>query len=134
MLPRCRKHGLSTLTYMTLEQGLLTGKVTMDTVFEEGDFRSNAAWNPWYLASNRPQVLAMLEGWKRSICEEHRCSLAQLALAWTLAQDGITHVLAGARRPGQIADTAAAADIELAPETLAAMEADLKALGTPEEE
>ncbi len=131
VLPLCRKYGLSTLTYMSLEQGLLTGKVTMDTVFEEGDFRTIADWNPWYLRANRPRVLAMLEGWKGTICEDLGCSLAQLALAWTLAQDGVTHVLAGARRPQQIVDTAAAADIELGTEVLAKMEGDLKALGDP---
>ena len=112
LLPLCKKLGLSTMTYMTLEQGLLTGKVTMDTRFEEGDIRTSAAWNAWYLPSNRVRIIDLLEGW-RGICEEHGCTLAQLVLAWTLHQDGVTHVLAGARRPDQISDTANAADLQL---------------------
>jgi methylglyoxal reductase len=33
ILPLCQKHHLATLTYMSLEQGLLTGKIGMDHVF-----------------------------------------------------------------------------------------------------
>ena len=133
ILPLCRTHGLATMTYMSLEQGLLTGKVTMDTVFAEGDFRTNAAWNAWYLPANRRRLLDLLDGWQ-SLCETHHCSLAQLALAWTLARDGVTHVLAGARHPGQIIENAAAADLALDAETLARMDQDLQALGEPQDE
>ena len=41
ILPYCRKHNIATLTYMSLEQGLLTGKVGMDREFKPGDFRTN---------------------------------------------------------------------------------------------
>lgn len=129
-LPLCKHQGLSTLTYMPLEQSLLTGKVTMDRIFEEDDFRANAAWNPWYSAPNRGRVLDLLEGWK-PICERLDCNLSQLALAWVLAQNGVTHVLAGARRPEQIEQTAAAVDLSLDAETLARMDRDVTALGKP---
>ena len=32
---------VATLTYMSLEQGLLTGKIGLDRVFAKGEFRSN---------------------------------------------------------------------------------------------
>ena len=64
VLPYCAKHGIATLTYMSLEQGLLTGKVGMDRVFDPNEFRSNEAWNTWFKLVNRRKVLAMLEGWK----------------------------------------------------------------------
>lgn len=131
IIPVGRGHGLATLTYMSLEQGLLTGKIGMDHVFKEGEFRSNAGWLPWLQPANRRRILDLLDGW-RPLCEQHNCSLAQLVLAWTLAQPGVTHVLAGARRPAQIQETAAAADLHLAPEDLATLTADLNALGTPE--
>lgn len=130
ILPLCKERGLATLTYMSLEQGLLSGKVTMETVFEAGDIRGNAAWNEWYLPANRRRVLDMLDGWK-ALCHAHGCTLAQLVLAWTLAQPGVTHILAGARRPEQIKDTARAADLVLDSGTLARMGADLAALGQP---
>jgi len=130
ILPLCKKHGLATLTYMSLEQGLLTGKVTLETEFKEGDFRTNPNWNPWYLPANRRRVLDMLESWK-PICEQYHCTLAQLTLAWTAAQNGVTHVLAGGRRPGQITDTAKAADIEISADDLQRLRRDVEALGEP---
>ncbi len=130
LLPQCRRHGLATLTYMSLEQGLLTGKIGMDHEFKEGEFRTSADWFPWLLPQNRRRVLDLLDGW-RPLCETHHCTLAQLVLAWTLAQPGVTHVLAGARKLHHIRETAAAADIELPAADLDRITADLDSLGQP---
>ncbi|MFU8893904.1 MAG: aldo/keto reductase [Luteolibacter sp.] len=130
MLPLCQKHKLATLTYMSLEQGLLTGKIGMDHVFQEGEFRTSADWFPWLAPQNRRRILDLLDGWK-PLCETHHCTLAQLVLAWTLAQPGVTHVLAGARKHHHIQETAAAADIDLTATDLTRITADLSALGQP---
>ena len=131
MLPLCAKHSLATLTYMSLEQGLLTGKIGMDHVFKDGEFRTNPGWFPWLLPENRRRVLDLLAGWQ-GICERHGCTLAQLVLAWTLAQPAVTHVLAGARKLHHIRETAAAADLEILPDDLAKITRDLAVLGEPE--
>jgi len=52
------------------------------------------------------------------MCDEIHQPMAQVALAWLLHQPGVTAVIAGARNPDQIRQTAQAADLELAPETL----------------
>ncbi len=130
MLPFCRERGLATLTYMSLEQGLLTGRIGMDHEFKDGEFRTSGDWFPWMRLENRRRVLDLLDGW-RPLCEEHGCTLAQLVLAWTLAQPGVTHVLAGARKVQHIRDTAAAADLVLSGGELARMRRELEALGTP---
>mgnify|MGYP001366120742 CR=1 FL=1 len=39
ILPYCAEHNIATLTYWSLEQGLLTGKVGPDRVFAETDCR-----------------------------------------------------------------------------------------------
>lgn len=130
LLPQCQRHGLATLTYMSLEQGLLTGKIGMDHVFKEGEFRTSADWFPWLLPQNRRRILDLLDGW-RPLCETHHCTLAQLVLAWTLAQPGVTHVLAGARKLHHIRETAAAADIMLPAADLERMTTDLDSLGQP---
>jgi aryl-alcohol dehydrogenase-like predicted oxidoreductase len=132
LLPRCKAHDTATLTYMSLEQGLLTGKVSMDTQFPTGDFRTSADWNPWYLPEKRARILTLLGTWK-PLCAYHGCSLAQLVLAWTLAQDGITHILAGARHPAQILETEAASDLELQPDILSQMRNAVEALDESEE-
>lgn len=131
VIPTGAGHGLATLTYMSLEQGLLTGKIGTDHVFKEGEFRTNPGWLPWLQPANRRRVLDLLDGW-RPLCERHHCTLAQLVLAWTLARPGITHVLAGARRPEQIRETAAAADLALSAEDLATINEDLTSLGAPQ--
>jgi methylglyoxal reductase len=130
ILPLCAKQGLATLTYMSLEQGLLTGKVGMDRVFSPGEFRTNAAWNPWFLLSNRRRVLDLLAGWK-DLTAKYACSLAQLVIAWTAAQSGVTHVLAGGRNVAQVTDNASAGDLVLEPADLARIRRDVVALGEP---
>lgn len=131
MLPLCQARNISTLTYMSLEQGLLTGKIGMDHVFKDGEFRTSADWFPWLAPANRRRVLDLLAGWQ-PLCETHGCTLAQLVLAWTLARPGVTHVLAGARKLHHILETAAAADLEIPAEDLDRMTRDLDAMGAPE--
>jgi hypothetical protein len=107
VLPWCRDHGAGALTYMSLEQGLLTGKVGMDRLFSPEASRSNEEWNPWYKRENRGKVLDMLGRWS-DLLAKYDCSFAQLVLAWTAAQGGVTHVLAGFRDENQVRENAAA--------------------------
>ncbi len=130
ILPYCAQHSLATLTYMSLEQGLLTGKVGLDRVFDPNEFRSNLDWNAWFKIENRAKVLNMLAGWK-DLTEKYACSLAQLTIAWTAAQPGVTHVLCGMRTEAQAAQNAAAGDIALDPADVARMRGDALALGDP---
>ena len=130
ILPLCAEKGLATLTYMSLEQGLLTGKVGMDRVFNPGEFRTNDAWNPWFLPINRRRILDQLAAWK-DLTDKYACTLAQLVLAWTAAQPGVTHVLAGARNSTQLRENVRAANLALEPADLARMRRDVEALGEP---
>ncbi len=112
VLPVCQKQGLAALTYQPLEQGLLTGKVTMQTRYNPGDIRAHEGWNPWFQPANRQRVIDMLDGWK-PLAAKYRCSMAQLVIAATAEQSGIAHVLCGARTPEQARDNAAAGDLRL---------------------
>lgn len=128
ILPFCQQNKLATLTYMSLEQGLLTGKIGLDRVFKKEEFRSNEFWNKWYLPENRRRVLDLLAGWQ-DLTRAYNCSLAELVVAWTAAQPGVTHVLCGARHPQQIQETARAAELKLEAPTLQRMRRDVEALG-----
>jgi methylglyoxal reductase len=130
ILPCCADKQLATLTYMSLEQGLLTGKVGMDRVFRADEFRSNDAWNPWFSPANRSRVLQLLAGWQ-DLLAKYECTLSQLVIAWTAAQPGVTHVLCGTRTLSQLADNAKAADLTLETADIHRMRADAIALGTP---
>ena len=117
LLPYCRENGLAFLAYSPLAQGLLTGKVGPDRVFPEGDQRAS---KPRFSVENRAKIAAMLDKFK-PIAEGRGLTLAQLAIAWTVAQEGCTHALCGARTPQQAIENAAAGDVELEESELAAM-------------
>lgn len=130
ILPYCLEHRIATLTYMSLEQGLLTGKIAMDRVFKPTEFRSNEFWNVWFLPPNRQRVLELLAGWK-DLTAKYGASLAQLAIAWTAAQPGVTHVLCGIRNRHQLRDNLGAGRLALEPADLDRMRRDVVALGEP---
>ena len=127
VLPYCREHNVSVFAYSPLEQGLLTGKIGMDAAFGKGEYRNEI---PWFKPENRRRVLDMLEGW-RDLTETYACTMAQLVIAWTVGQPGVTHALCGARKPGQIRDNAGAGALVLSGEDMERMRRDVKALGKP---
>jgi aryl-alcohol dehydrogenase-like predicted oxidoreductase len=71
---------------------------------------------PW-LSKN----LALVER-LRAIAHELDCAVAELAIAWTLAQDGVTGAIVGARRPGQLDAWIGAGHLELSHELLRAID------------
>ena len=130
ILPHCAQHKVATLTYMSLEQGLLTGKIGMDRVFQPTEFRSNTYWNDWLIPVNRKWVLDLLASWK-DLTDKYRCTLSQLVIAWTAAQHGVTHVLVGGRNLAQVTENAKAGELNLETTDLARIRKDVIALGEP---
>lgn len=118
-LPLCREKGVSVLSYSSLALGLLTGKIGPDRVFNGDDLRKD---NPRFSPENLRRVAALMET-IRPIAETHGASPAQIVIAWTLAQPGITFALCGARNPVQAKENAAAGRIRLAPQELDAISA-----------
>jgi methylglyoxal reductase len=100
----------------------------MDQTFAEGVYRNQI---PWYAPQNREKVLNMLEGWS-DLLAKYNCSLSQLVIAWTVAQEGITFVLCGARKEAHVSDNVQAADLELDAADLSRIRKDAEALGAPE--
>lgn len=113
-LPFCHEKGVAFLSYSTLGQGLLTGKIPPERTFEKGDQRN---LKPAFTRENREKVAAMLQR-LAPFAEKHGATLGQLALAWTFRQPGCTHVLVGARTPDQAKGNALAGDMTLPEETL----------------
>jgi methylglyoxal reductase len=118
-LPYCRQHGLAFLAYSPLALGLLTGKIGPDRTFPPGDLRGV---RPMFSMENR-QVVGQTLDKIRPVAQVHGITLAQLAIAWTIAQPGVTHALVGARTPQQAAENSAAADVVLSDAELAAITA-----------
>ncbi|MDB9448159.1 aldo/keto reductase [Anabaena sp. CS-542/02] len=110
----CIENNISILAYSPLAQGLLTGKFAPGHQFDPGD---NRAKNRLFQGENFQRAQQALEK-LRPIAARHDCSLAQLALAWLIAQPQ-TSAIAGARYPEQAQDNARAAQIQLSGEELA---------------
>jgi len=113
ILPHCARAGVGVIVYSPLEQGLLTGRVPADRTFPDADGRSR---RPTFRASNRAQVNAALASVAAPIARRHGVTIGQVAIAWTLAQPGLTAAIVGARTPEQARENAAAADIVLSGE------------------
>jgi len=123
VLPFCRETGISFLGYQPLEQGLLTGKIRPETELAPGTFRNAIKW---YEPAWRGKICAMLDGWA-DLTAKYACTTAQLVIAWTAAQPGVTAVLCGARKTKNANENACAAKIELSAEDVARLRADLAA-------
>ena len=108
-LPYLRHNAMAFLAYSPLALGLLTGKIGADRQFPASDMRAS---HPRFTSENRVRVNQML-GRMEPIAQAHQVNIAQLVLAWTMAQPGVTHVLAGARNATQARENAAAGRLQL---------------------
>ncbi len=107
-MPYCVENNISILAYSPLAQGLLTGKFAPGHKFDPKDNRVD---NKLFQGENFERAHQALEK-LRPIAERHDCTLAQLALAWLIAQPQ-TQAIAGARNTEQATANAQAANIQL---------------------
>jgi methylglyoxal reductase len=124
VLPFCIEHNLGILAYSPIEQGLLSGKVTVDREFSETDDRR---YSHLFSNENRQKILDMLER-VRPIAEGHDATFAQLFVAWLVAQPGVTTAIVGARNEAQVVENARAGEIKLSDEEIAEIRAQVEAL------
>ena len=104
ILPYCREHRIGVIVYSPLERGLLTGKVTPDRTFPAGDHRAE---HKFFTPEMRQNVLDALQT-IQPIADQHKASLAQVVINWTIHEPGITAALVGARNAEQAAHNAGA--------------------------
>lgn len=118
LLPLCVEQGVAAVVYGSLFKGMLSGKFTPDSTFNEGDKRSTMAD---FQGERFERNLACVDQLK-AIAERRGKTVAQLALAWTARQPGVTVAIAGARRPEQVEDNAGAAGWSLTDDELGEIE------------
>jgi len=105
----CRTHELAVFPYFALASGFLTGKYRDKAALvgrARGDFVAR------YLDDHGARVLAALDG----IATDRHRPLAQIALAWLLAQPGITAPIVSATTRQQLEEILPAVEIRLRPE------------------
>jgi aryl-alcohol dehydrogenase-like predicted oxidoreductase len=123
----CGEVGVGVLSYSPLGAGLLTGTIDRADAGRIDDWRaSEGLTSPAHLE----RAFAIVDG-MRPIAERLGISVAQLALAWNLAQPGVTSAIAGSRSSDHARANAAAGDLELDGATVAELDALLDVAATP---
>jgi aryl-alcohol dehydrogenase-like predicted oxidoreductase len=123
ILPLCRQFEVGVTTYMPLLQGLLTGKYrTLDDVppfrLRTRHFSGDRPMSRHGDVGAEDEVVAALSA-VRAISGVVGEPMANVALAWVMAQPGVVSVIAGARSPDQVARNVKATELSLTPETIA---------------
>jgi len=120
----CGELGTGVVSYGPLGFGLLTGTISREQAASASDWRREP--DGPFTDDKLDHDLAIVEA-LRPIAARLGIAMAQLALAWNVAQPGVTSAIAGSRDPGHARDNATAGDVQLDAPTLAEIEAALAA-------
>ncbi|GAB4320577.1 MAG: aldo/keto reductase [Dehalococcoidia bacterium] len=113
LLPLCQEEGIGVIPYNPLAGGLLTGKHNPEAGPEEGSrFTLGTAAERYRARYWHEREFETVEA-IRPLAREAGMTMAQMAVAWVLANPAITAPIVGASRPEQLDDTLAAAEMPL---------------------
>ncbi len=112
LLPAAHEHNVGVLVRVVFDEGVLAGKYTAATRFEEGDFRNN------YFAGDRlARAVGRVERIRAELADTG-LSLPQVALQFALAHEGVSTVIPGIRNAYQAQANSAVADAPPLPAAL----------------
>lgn len=111
IMPFCKKNNIGIIPYSTMGRGLLTGKFSHQRLAQlsDGDHRKD---NPMFQAPKFDRIMDFVDKLKL-IAESNSMTLSQLAIVWVLQNSEITSAIVGARKPGQISETAKAGSLKI---------------------
>jgi len=115
VLQACGELGIGFVPYSPLGRGFLTGRFRSIEDLEANDYRRHS---PRFQGENFAKNLRTVEK-VEEIAQEKRCTPAQLALAWLLAQNPHIVPIPGTTNAARLEENIAAADIVLSAGDLA---------------
>lgn len=100
LLPWCAARGTGVIAYSPMQSGLLTGAFSEEraAALPEGDWRKRS---PDFSGGTLRRNLALAETF-RAVAERHDVPVPAVSVAWTLAFEGMSGAIVGARNPGQV--------------------------------
>ncbi len=119
ILPTTRELGIGFVAYSPLGRGFLTGRFKSPDDFAPDDWRRT---NPRFQGENFQRNLQLVEAIER-LAAQKKCTPAQLALAWLLAQGPDIVPIPGSRQRQRVEENAAAIDVTLTKEDLQELDA-----------
>jgi aryl-alcohol dehydrogenase-like predicted oxidoreductase len=121
VLATCRELGIGFVPYSPLGRGFLSGRFQSPDELDANDFRRRG---PRFTGQNLDQNRKLAEK-VSEIATDKGVTPAQLALAWVLAQGDDLVPIPGTKRRSYLQENAAAVEIELTPDDLARIDAEL---------
>ncbi len=118
LLPLCREENIAVMPWSPLSGGFLSGKYRRDNPNPEGARRSGFQFPP----IDEERGFDAVDELSR-IANDKSASVAQVALAWLLAQPGVTSVIIGANKMTQLEDNLKATSLTLSPADIQALSA-----------
>jgi aryl-alcohol dehydrogenase-like predicted oxidoreductase len=116
LVPLAKDQKLAIMPWSPLSGGLLSGKFSRENEKPDGARRATFDFPP----VEKERLWRVLDV-MRPIAADNLVSVAQVALAWLLAQPHVTSVIIGAKNQEQLLDNIGACDLELSPEQLKAI-------------
>jgi aryl-alcohol dehydrogenase-like predicted oxidoreductase len=123
-LPYCLENGIGVMVYSPIGRGLLTGKYTASHKFDANDTRSSHPTLTAEVRAAAAEICKRLEPYAK----DHGYTLAQLAIAWTLANPAVTVAICGAKTPEQAVENARAGAWQLSKSDMADIEQQITGL------
>jgi aryl-alcohol dehydrogenase-like predicted oxidoreductase len=112
--PFCQERQVGIMAYTPLGKGILAGKYDEDHLPPAEDYRHQ---RPYFAKDNLSKHFALTRHC-RELSTQLGITVSQFALAWCLAQPGVTIALPGAKNPEQVKDSAKAGEVVIPPEIL----------------
>lgn len=114
VLPTCRELGIGFVPYSPLGRGFLTGKIQKPEDLPDDDYRKTT---PRFQGDNFQRNLDIVKR-VEEIAREKKCTSAQLALAWVVAQGDDIVPIPGTKRRKYLQENIGALDVDLTSEDL----------------
>jgi aryl-alcohol dehydrogenase-like predicted oxidoreductase len=118
LLATMRELGIGLVAYSPLGRGFLSGRISSPDDFAEDDFRRR---HPRFTGENFARNLDLVRRVQR-LAADKGITPSQLAIAWVLAQGTDVVAIPGTKRRSYLEENAGAAEVELTPADLAAIE------------
>jgi aryl-alcohol dehydrogenase-like predicted oxidoreductase len=118
VIPASQRAGIGQIVWSPLGQGVLTGKYRPGAAPPSGSRATDPTGSSFMGALMSDEVLSRVS-LLAPIAESAGLSMAQLAIAWVLANPNVSAAIIGASRPEQVAENASAAGISLDADLLA---------------
>lgn len=115
LFSKAKEKEVSIIARVPLASGLLSGKMTKNTTFDESDHRNfnrdGASFNVGETFAGVPFEKGVELAEEIKTMKPEGMTLAQMALRWILDFDAVSVVIPGASRPSQVLDNAAISDL-----------------------